>query len=106
MDTGPCAEDAAECAGPVHGGPVGGPAPGELRRFYQELRQRGKAGKVALVAVDAQTPDAPARHRPPRHTLDAQSRPTPLDAKPLTHILTTHRYSRESGNDGNWPRNV
>ena len=26
-------------------------APGELRRFYQELRQRGKAGKVALVAV-------------------------------------------------------
>ena len=25
--------------------------PGELRRFYQGLRQRGKAGKVALVAV-------------------------------------------------------
>jgi transposase len=24
---------------------------GELRRFYQNLRQRGKPGKVALVAV-------------------------------------------------------
>ena len=26
-------------------------SPGELRRFYRGLRQRGKAGKVALVAV-------------------------------------------------------
>ena len=75
---------------------LGGGAPrGELQRFYQGLRQRGKPGKVALVAVMRKLLLHPQRGGPPGHPLDRGTR-----ARSLKALDGQHRYSRGSGNPG------